>query len=64
MKYTKKALINKKGLININKPSLSMSSSDNVFINENLTPMNNKIAFHCRKLKRNGQIDKTYSRDG
>ena len=33
-------------------------------MNENLTPVNNKIAFHCRKLKRNGQIDKTYSRDG
>ena len=41
-----------------------MSSSDNIFINENLTPMNNKIAFHCRKPKRNGQIDKTNSRDG
>ena len=26
--------------------------------------MNNKIVFHCRKLKRNGQIDKIYSRDG
>ena len=26
--------------------------------------MNNKIAFYCRKFKRNGQIDKTYSRDG
>ena len=26
--------------------------------------MNNKIAFHCRNLKCNGQIDKTYSRDG
>ena len=26
--------------------------------------MNNEIAFHCRKLKRNSQIDKTYSRDG
>ena len=26
--------------------------------------MNNKIAFHCRKLKRNGQVDKTYSSDG
>ena len=26
--------------------------------------MNNKIAFHCRKLKRNDHIDKTYSRDG
>ena len=63
-KYAKKGVINKKGLININKSSLSMSSSDNIFINENLTPMNNKIAFHCRKLKRNGQIDKTYSRDG
>ena len=63
-KHTKKALINRKGLININKSSLSLSSSDNIFINQNLTPMNNKIAFHCRKLKRNGQIDKTYSRDG
>ena len=26
--------------------------------------MNNKIAFYCRKFKRNGQIDETYSRDG
>ena len=26
--------------------------------------MNNKIAVHCRKLKENGQIYKTYSRDG
>ena len=41
-----------------------MSSSDNIFIDENLTPVNNKIAFHCRKLKSNGQIDKTHSRDG
>ena len=61
---TKKALINRKGLININKSSLSQSSSDNIFIYQNLTPMNNKIVFHCRKLKRNGQIDKIYSRDG
>ena len=63
-KHAKKALINRKGLININKSSLSLSSSDNIFIIENLTPMNNKIAFHCRKLKHNGQIDKTYSSDG
>ena len=26
--------------------------------------MNNKITFHYRKLKRNGEIDQTYSRDG
>ena len=62
-KYAKKALINRKGLMNICKFSLSMSSSDNIYINENLTPMNNKIAFHCGKLKHNGQIDKTYSKD-
>ena len=60
-KHAKKALINGKSLIKINQSSLS---SDHIFINENLTPVNNKIAFHCRKLKRNGQIDKTYSRDG
>ena len=63
-KHTKKALINRKGLINISKSSRSLSSSGNIFINENLTPMNNKIAFHCRKRKRNDQIDKTYSRCG
>ena len=63
-KHAKKALINRKGLINTNKSSRSPSSSDNIFINENLTPMNNKIAFHCRKLKCNGQNDKIYSRDG
>ena len=62
-KHAKKALINRKGLVIINKSSRSLSSFDNTFINENLAPVNNKIAFHCRKLKRNGQIDKTSSRD-
>ena len=35
-----------------------------IFINGNLTPTNNKIAFHCGKIKQNGRIDKTHSRDG
>ena len=35
-----------------------------LFINKNLTPTNKKIAFHCRELKQNSRIDKTYSRDG
>ena len=61
-KHAKKALINRKGLININKFPHSLSSSGNIFINENLTPTNNKISFHCRKRKRNDQIDKTYLR--
>ena len=62
-KHVKKALIDRKGLLNINQPSLGLSSSDYIFMNENLTPVNNKVAFHCRKLKRNGSIDKTYLKD-
>ena len=33
-------------------------------MNENLTPENNKIAYHCRKLKRDGTIWKTYTSNG
>ena len=62
-KHVKKALIDRKGLLNINQPSLGLSSSDYIFMNENLTPVNNKVACHCRKLKRNGSIDKTYLKD-
>ena len=62
-KHVKKALIDRKGLLNINQPSLGLSSSDYIFMNENLTPVNNKVGFHCRKLKRNGSIDKTYLKD-
>ena len=35
-----------------------------MFINENLTPTNSKLAFNCRKLKRDGHIEKTYKRNG
>ena len=35
-----------------------------VFINENLTNYNNKIAFYCRKLKKASLVEKCYSRDG
>ena len=59
-----KALINRKGLKNIDITSIGLGKSHGILINENLTPTNNKIAFHCRELKRNGRIDKTYSRDG
>ena len=37
---------------------------NNIFINENLTKTNNLIAYNCRKLKRNGMIDKSYSGEG
>ena len=35
-----------------------------VFINENLTNYNNKIAFYCRNLKKASLVEKCYSRDG
>ena len=57
-------MIEWKCLININKSLLYLSSTDNIFINKNLIPMNNKIAFHCRNFTRNCQIDKAYSSEG
>ena len=62
-KHTKKALINRKGLININKSSRSLSSSDKIFINENLTPMNNQLPSIVGSLNVMVRFYKTYSRD-
>ena len=36
-------------------------NNNNLFINENLTPVNNKIACDCRKLKCNNLISRTYT---
>ena len=42
-----------------------MGLNDNILIiNENLTPVNNKIAYNCRKLERNNLISKTYTVNG
>ena len=35
-----------------------------LFLNENLSEQSNKIAFLCRKLKREGMIANTYSING
>ena len=35
-----------------------------IFLNENLTPENNKIAYRCRKLKGDGTILRTYTSNG
>ena len=63
-KYAKKAPLNRKNLKHLDKTSIGLSNSNNIFINENLTPMNNKLTFYCRKLKRDGYIEKTFSREG
>ena len=56
-KYAKKAFLNRK-ILGKNV------TYNNIFINENITKTNNLIAYNCRKLKRNGMIDKSYSREG
>ena len=57
-KHAKKALISRKSL------RKSSSSNCNVFINENVTVENNEIAFLGTKLKRSGDLNKIYTRDG
>ena len=32
--------------------------NENLFFSENLTPVNSKLAFNCRKLKRDAEIEK------
>ena len=56
-KHAKKALINRKNLRKSSSPNC------NVFITENLTVENNKIAFLGRKLKRSGHLNKIYTSD-
>ena len=63
-KHAKKALVNRKGLKNIDRTSIGLDKSHRIFINKNLTPANNKIEFHWRELKRNDRVGKIYSRGG
>ena len=62
-KHAKTALLNRKRLKQVDTTSLGLENR-NVFINENLTYSNGKIAFHSRNLKRNSLIEKCYTRDG
>ena len=62
-KYAKKALLNRKDLSNIDRSSIGLSNSNNIFIDENLTPTNSKFSFHYKEIKRDGHIEKTYTRD-
>ena len=52
-KHCLKALQNKKKLKSIDKNAIGIPNA-NLFISENLTPTNSKLAFNCQKLKRDG----------
>ena len=62
-KVVKNALYKRKQLKTIDKTSIGLQNGT-IFLNENLTPENNKVAYHCRKLKCNGTISKTYTSNG
>ena len=63
-KHCKKALLNKKKLSNINNNKFNFNVETKLYINENLTSMNESIAFNCRKLKRSNIIHTYYTREG
>ena len=63
-KFCKKPFLNRKKL-----PSVVINNNENqlknkLFMKENRTNYNNKIALYCRKLKKASLVEKCYSRDG
>ena len=62
-KVVKNALYKRKQLKTIDKLSIGLQNAT-IFLNKNLTPENNKTAYHCRKLKPDGTISKTYTSNG
>ena len=50
-KHCLKALRNKKKLMSIDKNAIGIPNA-NLFVSENLTPADSKLAFNCRKLKK------------
>ena len=58
-------LANANKLNNIDKTSVGLTSETaKIYVNVHLTPHNSKLAFHCRKLKRENKIKKISTRKG
>ena len=63
-RYCKKALLNRKKLSNLDNMKYNFRNSSKIFINENLTRVNENIAFQGRKLKRKGMVNACCTRNG
>ena len=63
-KKLQKSFVQQKKLGKIDCRKHNFSSSTKIFASENLTPMNESIAYNCCNLKRNGLIHGCFSRDG
>ena len=59
-----KVLFNKKKLGSIDCSKHNFTQNKKSFAKENLTPINQSIAYICRKLKCNGLINGCFLRDG
>ena len=62
-KVVRNVLYKRRQLKTIDKSSIALQNTT-ILLNENLTPENNKIAYHCRKTKHEGTISKIYSSNG
>ena len=51
-KHSFEALKNKKMLMSVDLTSIGLDKNTNLFLSQNLSDCNNKIAFHCWELRR------------
>ena len=63
-KHAKQALYNKKRLSQVKKKYIFNPNSNPLFISENITRMNESLAYQGRKLKRNNLVNACYTKDG
>ena len=63
-KFCNVILEKKKLLKNIDKSKLSFANDTKIYVSENLTPYNQRLAWKCRELKRAKKIHKVWSMKG
>ena len=63
-RHSFEALKNKKMLMSVDPTSIGLDKNKNLFLSQNLFDYQNKIAFHCRKLRRKRLSDSTWAYDG
>ena len=63
-KHAIQALYNKKNLSQVKKKYTFNPNNNPFFISENLTRMNESLAYQGKKLKRNNLVNACYTRDG
>ena len=63
-RHSFEALKNKKMLMSVDPTSIGLDKNTNLFLSQNLSDYNNKIASYCRELRRKRLIDSTWAFGG